>query len=383
MPNAWKLTDDAETLLAKADRVAQATIAPAAAAVDKDARFPHEGIAALREQGLLKLVSGEDVGGHGLGLRAAAAIAERIARECPSTAMIWIMHNAAAAVIDQHGSLEFRRAVAEGGKLSTLAFSESGSRSHFWIPLGTAAQNGKGVKLNAAKQLITAAGVCDYYVWSSRPLAAEGLSSLWIVPGQASGLSLGAAYEGLGLRGNGSAPILAKDVLIPAGNRLGEDGKGFDVMMGVVMPFFSIQNCAVSLGMMEGAFARTIAHVTGAAFAYDGAAIASLPQVRGHVAKMRVKIDLLRGFLLDALDALETNREDAMLRVLEAKVAGAEAALEVHDLAMRVCGGAAYRKDVGVERYFRDSRAATVMAPVTDALYEFIGKAVCGMPVFG
>jgi alkylation response protein AidB-like acyl-CoA dehydrogenase len=383
MPNAWRLTSEAELLLAKADQVAVATIGPAAAGVDKDARFPQEGIDALREQGLLKLVSAKDVGGHGLGLRAAAAIAERLARECPSTAMIWIMHNAAAAVIDQHGSPEHRRAVAEGGKLTTLAFSETGSRSHFWIPVSTAQQNGQGVKLNAAKQLITAAGICDLYVWSSRPLAAEGLSSLWIVPGQAPGLSLGAKYEGLGLRGNGSAPIAAKDVLIPAGNLLGEDGKGFDVMMGVVMPFFSIQNCAVSLGMMEGVFARTIAHVTGATFAYDGASLASLPQVRGHVARMRVKIDLLRGFLLDALDALETNREDAMLRVLEAKAAGAETALEVHDLAMRVCGGAAYRKDVGVERYFRDSRAATVMAPVTDALYEFIGKAVCGQPVFG
>jgi len=49
---------------------------------------------------------------------------------------------------------------------------------------------------------------------------------------------------------------------------------------------------------------------------------------------------------------------------------------------MRICGGAAFRKDVDVERFFRDSRAATVMAPVTDALYEFIGKTVCGMPLF-
>jgi len=49
---------------------------------------------------------------------------------------------------------------------------------------------------------------------------------------------------------------------------------------------------------------------------------------------------------------------------------------------MRVCGGAALRKDVGVERFFRDARAAGVMAPTTDALYDFIGRAVCGMPLF-
>ena len=59
-----------------------------------------------------------------------------------------------------------------------------------------------------------------------------------------------------------------------------------------------------------------------------------------------------------------------------------ETATEVLDLAMRVCGGAAFRKDVGVERYFRDTRAAGVMAPTTDQLYDFIGKAVCGLPLF-
>ena len=49
---------------------------------------------------------------------------------------------------------------------------------------------------------------------------------------------------------------------------------------------------------------------------------------------------------------------------------------------MRVCGGAAFRKEVGVERFFRDARAGGVMAPTTDVLYDFIGKAVCGMPLF-
>ena len=80
--------------------------------------------------------------------------------------------------------------------------------------------------------------------------------------------------------------------------------------------------------------------------------------------------------------ALEANRADAMLRVLEVKAGAGETAAEVLDLAMRVCGGAAFRKDTAVERYFRDTRAAGVMAPTTDALYDFIGKAVCGLPLF-
>jgi alkylation response protein AidB-like acyl-CoA dehydrogenase len=68
--------------------------------------------------------------------------------------------------------------------------------------------------------------------------------------------------------------------------------------------------------------------------------------------------------------------------VLEVKPTASEAAATVTDLAMRVCGGAAFRREVGVERNFRDARAATVMAPTTDALYDFIGKAVCGLPLF-
>ena len=61
---------------------------------------------------------------------------------------------------------------------------------------------------------------------------------------------------------------------------------------------------------------------------------------------------------------------------------GIDVAISVTSAAMRVCGGAAFRKDVGVERCFRDARAAGVMAPTTDVLYDFVGKAVCGMPLF-
>jgi alkylation response protein AidB-like acyl-CoA dehydrogenase len=336
----------------------------------------------LRKAGLLGLLSAPQVGGQGQGVRAAVAVAERIARECPSTAMITIMHNCATRVIENFGSEALRRSIAGEGKLATLAFSETGSRSHFWLPVSTASASSEGVRLNAAKQLITSAGNCDWYVWSSKPAAAEGFSSIWAVPGNAAGLSIARPYEGLGLRGNSSAPIVAKDVLIPETNRLGEDGKGFDVMMAVALPYFNLQSCAVSLGIMEGAFERAIRHITRSQYTYDGSKIAEIPQVRGHIARSRVKIDMTRGLLLDAVEAIEQSRGDAMLRVLESKAAGAETALEVLDLLMRVCGGSAFRKDVDVERFFRDSRASVVMAPVTDALYDFIGRAACGMPLF-
>ena len=79
---------------------------------------------------------------------------------------------------------------------------------------------------------------------------------------------------------------------------------------------------------------------------------------------------------------MENPQPDTMLAVLESKAAANEAALQVTDLAMRTCGGTAFSGHLTVERNFRDARAGSVMAPTTDVLYDFIGKAVLGLPLF-
>ena len=239
------------------------------------------------------------------------------------------------------------------------------------------------MRLDARKSWVTAAGEADLYVWSSTPLAAEGLSTIWLVPADAQGLRVAAPFDGLGLRGNASSPVTAEGVLVSQDAMLGEDGKGFDVMMGVVLPYFQLMNAGMCIGTMDAATNKAAAHVGGTGFQHLGQTLADLPTIRAYVARMRVKTDMARALLLDTLAALESGREDTMLRVLEVKAAAGEASTEVTDLAMRVCGGAAFRKEVGVERHFRDARAATVMAPTTDVLYDFIGKAAIGMPLFG
>jgi isovaleryl-CoA dehydrogenase len=85
--------------------------------------------------------------------------------------------------------------------------------------------------------------------------------------------------------------------------------------------------------------------------------------------------------LQDTLTALSSGREDALLRVLEVKAAAGEASVAVTDLAMKVCGGAAFRKELNIERLFRDARAARVMAPTTDALLDFVGRTINGLPL--
>lgn len=372
---------DLPSVLATLETIVTDVIAANAVQVDQGT-FPSAAIEVLGRAGLLGLTIPTSHGGMGLGLDAAAAVVGRIARACGSTAMVVCMHYCGAAVIAAHGDDATRRAIAEGKHLSTLAFSEPGSRSHFWAPLSSARVDVAEVVLDAQKSWCTSANHATAYVWTSRPSTDEGASTLWLVPRGTVGIGATGTYDGLGLRGNDSAPLRAEGARIPAANRLGPDGKGFDVMMGLVLPTFNVLNAAVSLGLCDAAVGATAAHAGATKHAEVGTSLAELPTIRAYIARMKIRTDMTHTLLADTIVALGAGRADAMLRVLEVKAAAADTATEVTATAMRVCGGVAYRKEVGVERVYRDAQAASVMGPTTDVLYDFIGKAVCGLPLF-
>jgi alkylation response protein AidB-like acyl-CoA dehydrogenase len=238
-----------------------------------------------------------------------------------------------------------------------------------------------GVRLDAHKSWVTSAGQADSYVWSSRPVAVEGPMTLWLVPSSATGLSQPSQFDGMGLRGNGSSPLDADGVLVPEASMLGEDGKGLDSVMGLVLPGFQVLSAAASIGLMEAVTAETAAHLGETRYEHLDRSIGDSSARRLELARMRLATDRESALLQDALTALETQRPDAMLRVLELKASAAETAIEVTDLAMKLCGGAAFRKELGIERRFRDARAARVMAPTTDALLDFIGRSLLGQPL--
>jgi len=206
---------------------------------------------------------------------------------------------------------------------------------------------------------------------------------LWLVPAHTAGLTVAAPFDGLGLRGNASSPVIADGVSIPLANRLGSDGAGLDLALTVVLPVFQVLNASCSLGLMDAAIAKTIAHLGAARLEHLDQRLADQPVSRQHLARMKNSADSASTLVQDAIAALASGRADASLRMLQTKVVAGEAALAVLDLAMRLGGGAAFRKDIGIERHFRDARASVVMAPTADALQEVIGRALVGLPLFG
>ncbi|MGI5213201.1 acyl-CoA dehydrogenase family protein [Plantactinospora sp. CA-290183] len=171
------------------------------------------------------------------------------------------------------------------------------------------------------------------------------------------------------------------EVRVPRTALLGEDGAGLDLALSAVLPWFLLLNASASVGLAQAVTAETAEHLTRTRLRHLDRSLAQQPESRAILARMRIETDRTAALVQSALTALEEGREDAQLLVLEVKAAADGSAAEVADLAMTACGGAAFRRELGIERRFRDSRAARVMAPTTPALLDFVGRALCGLPL--
>jgi alkylation response protein AidB-like acyl-CoA dehydrogenase len=378
-----------ESVVSSAKDIADRVLAPAARRNDKEAGFSSEAVTVLGSAGLLGIMLPTDVGGAALGPRSFAAVLSTLAEADASVAMVYLMHVCAAATIGSARNATdvapTLKEIASGRHLSTLAFSETGSRSHFWAPLSRARRNGSGVHITAKKSFVTSAGQAHSYVVSA--LAPEGKgptdTTLYLIPSGTSGLSVAGPWDGLGLRANASAPMTLEDCKVAPESQLTDDGAGFQAMLQVVLPLFNLGSAAVALGICRAAVAGTATHLKNARFEHLGQSLGeSLPTLRAQLATMQIDTDGLAARIDDLIDHLERPRDTTVLRVLEAKAAAGDAAIAVTSAAMRACGGAAFAKHTNIERLFRDAHAGAVMAPTGDVLREFIGKAVLGMPLF-
>jgi alkylation response protein AidB-like acyl-CoA dehydrogenase len=368
------------------------SIAGRASRADREARFPGEWIAELAAAGALGLGVPERFGGPGVGPVEVAEAIERVAGACASSGMVLVMHVVAMQTLaagigpgepegPKHAALA---AAARGEHLSTLAYSERGSRGHFWAQVSRARAQDGGVVIDADKSWATSAGEADSYMLacgapaSDDPLATE----LYLVRGDAAGIEVGAPFDGLGMRANASAPLRVRGLRVAVERRLGDPAGGFGLMMQATLPWFVVGSAACSVGIAGAALDAAIDHARGARLEHLGSTLADVPGVRARLAQAKLRHDETRAFLSAVASDIEHGAPEAQLGVLALKAAAAEMAVEVTELCLRVGGGAAYSKHGPLERHFRDARAASVMAPTTELLHDFLGKALCGQKLF-
>jgi alkylation response protein AidB-like acyl-CoA dehydrogenase len=380
-----------DTCIESARKLAQEVLAPCAADNDKQGRFSTEAVRSMGGAGLLALVVPKELGGAGLGPRTFAEVVATIAEADASVAMVYMMHVCAtqcyvAGAARSHAATTALREIAKGTHLTTLAFSEKGSRSHFWAPVSRGERVGDKTRLNAHKSWVTSAGMADSYVVSSRVPDAKGPTdtALYLVRKDANGIRVAAPWDGLGLRANASAPMTLEACDVDKDALITEEGGGFKAMLEVVLPWFCLGSACVALGLCRASVASTVTHLRTTAFEHMGGAKLgeALPNLRASLADMQTETDGLAARISDLVANLEKPSEVTMLRVLEAKASAGEIAIRVTQDAMRTCGGAAFSRHTGIERFFRDAQAGAVMAPTVEVVRDFIGKALLGIPLF-
>jgi alkylation response protein AidB-like acyl-CoA dehydrogenase len=388
MDDLYALGAEALSFADAASKIAREVLVPQAPALDAEARFPDQAMAALGDAGLLGLTLPTAVGGAGQGPRAFAACVEELARGCASTAMVYVMHVSATQAIAASATLARRdallRDIASGRHLTTLAFSERGSRSQFWAPVSTLEPApGGGFVTSADKSWITSAGHADSYVSSGRasPGASPLESTIYLVRARAAGVTVVGRFDGLGLRGNDSAPARLERYALPPDDLLSGSGQGAKTMLEIVLPWFCIGTAAMAGGICLAAVEATAAHLRDTHFEHTKERLRDLPTLRARLATMSVRTEAARALLAATLASLERPSEVTPLRVLQTRLVSLEAALEVTDLAMKAGGGAAFSRQLPLERLFRDARAGWVMAPTVDHLQDFVGRALTGMPL--
>ncbi|MDQ3768009.1 MAG: acyl-CoA/acyl-ACP dehydrogenase [Actinomycetota bacterium] len=367
-------------------------IAADAGAVDAEGRFPRAAIDELARAGLLGLGLPESLGGAGGGPLEFVEVVEQVAGACASTGMVYVMHVVAAQTLlagvgDERASglqREALEAMASGRHLTTLAYSERGSRGHFWAQVSHAVEDGDGLVVDADKTWATSAGHADSYVLAvGAPNTDDPLSTeLYLVPADAAGVTIPGHFDGLGLRGNASAPLRVRGLRLSEEQRLGDEASGFGLMMTATLPWFTLGSAACSVGIAAAALDAAIAHATRARLDHEDASLAQIPSVRARLAYARVRLRESRALLREVAAAVAGDDPSAQEGVLAVKASAAEMAIELTDLAMRVGGGAAYSKNGPLERHLRDARAAAVMAPTTELLHDFLGKAITGQELF-
>ena len=373
---------------ATARRVAHEVLAPHSDAVDREGRWPAEGMRALGEAGLLGLTVSTDDGGHGQGMQGLAAATEELGRVCGSTGLVFGMHCVAAKVIDVGATPDQRHRylgpIVAGEHVTSLALSEPGTGVHFYLPRATYRPKGEAFVVNGHKSFVTSGGHADSYVASVVGAHADldpGTFSCLVVDRGTPGTSWAAPWDGLGMRGNSSRSLLLEDADVPRANLLGTEGDETWYLFEVITPYFLVAMAGTYLGVAQAALEATVDHLRERAYTHTGEQVGAADTVAHRLGELWIAVERARQLLFHAARLGDAGHPDARTALFACKAEVADAGVHVANEAMTLSGGRGYASDGILGRALRDVRAAHVMAPSTDLLKTWLGRSLLDLPL--
>lgn len=359
----FKLSDEHVQLQQTFRDFAENEVKPLAKELDETERFPLETIAKMAEMGMMGLPVPEELGGSGIDQLGYILAVEELSKVCATTGIILSAHTSLCCwPIMTFGTPEqkekYLKPLASGKKLGAFALTEPSAGTDASMQKSVAVLEGDHYVLNGNKVFITNAGAADVFIvfaMTNKELGTKGITA-FILERDTPGFTMGKPENKMGLRASSTCELVFDNVIIPAENRLGDEGKGFKIAMAT-LDGGRIGVGAQAVGIAQGAIDETI-KFTKERIQF-GRRISQFQNTQFTLADMQTRTDAARLLVWRAAEAEQQGLPYSHLAAM-AKLFASETASYVTNRAVQLCGGYGYTKDYPVERMMRDAKVTEI-----------------------
>ena len=361
--DTYRLSDEHEALREAVRALAEKEIAPYAAEVDEQGRYPVEARNALVKAGFQAVVIPEEYGGQGADELAGCLVIEEVARVCASSSLIPAVNGLGLTPILLSASHELKQqvlpSIAAGDAMISYALSEREAGSDAASMRTRARRDGDEWVLNGTKSWITNAGESVWYTVMAvtDPEKKAGGISAFVVHRDDPGFEVGPKERKLGINGSPTREIYFQDCRIPADRIIGAEGTGFKTALATLdhtRPTIGAQ----AVGIAQGALDVAIAYVKERK--QFGKAVAEFQGLQFMLADMAMKVEAARQLVYVATSRAERGERNLGFISSAAKCLASDAAMSVTTDAVQLLGGYGYTKDFPVERMMRDAKITQI-----------------------
>lgn len=363
MSDMYALSEEHQAIREAVRAVCDAKVAPYAAAVDEEARYPQEAHDALQAADFHAPHVPEEYGGAGADALATVIVIEEVARACVASSLIPAVNKLGSLPVQIGGGEEIKRkyltklAAGEGGFSYCLSEPDAGSDAA--NQKTTAVRDGDFWVLNGVKRWITNAGVSEFYTVLAMTDASKRTRGItaFVVEKSDEGVSFGAPEKKLGIKGSPTREVYFDNVRIPADRIIGAEGEGFDIAMRT-LDHTRVTIAAQAVGVAQGALDYALDYAkTRIQF---GKPIAEQQGLQFMLADMGMKVEAARQMTYAAAGRSERGDKDLTFFGAAAKCFASDVAMEVTVNAVQVLGGYGYTRDYPVERMMRDAKITQI-----------------------
>lgn len=378
----FQLPDEYRELRDSIRGLSEQEIAPYAAAVDEDERFPEEALKALNDSGFNAIHVGEAYGGQGGDSLAAVIVIEEVARVCGASSLIPAVNKLGTMGLILSGSEELKQQVLPdiaNGAMASYALTEREAGSDAGGMKTKAAKDGDGWVLNGSKCFITNGGKSTWYTVMAvtDPEAGANGISAFMVHKDDPGFRVGGLEHKLGIKGSPTAELYFEDCRIPGDRIIGDEGTGFKTALATLdhtRPTIGAQ----ALGIAQGAFDAAVEYVKERK--QFGKPIAAFQNTQFMLADMKMKIDAARLMIYTAASNAERGEaeggEKLGLLAAGSKTFASDIAMQVTTDAVQLLGGYGYTRDFPVERMMRDAKITQIYEGTNQVCRMVVGRQI-------